>query len=140
LQILEVAAAQGEPEYYLVDRGWVAAHAERTSLPQVASPEGAIEIIGRLNLPPSRPPGSADNAHAVVLNYIDWGELERASARRLVRYMIELTGGPAWLGTDRPAPAARIDHHYAYQVQWYALAVLAIVLFLVLSFRRDQDA
>ncbi len=140
LQLLEVDSPQGEPETYLVDRGWVEAPADRSILPEIASPEGRIEVRGRLNLPPSRHPGSADNTGGVILNYIDWTELERASGRPLKRYMIEIMGGPAWLGTERAAPAARIDHHYGYQLQWYAMALLAVVTFLVLSFRRTESA
>jgi cytochrome oxidase assembly protein ShyY1 len=35
-----------------------------------------------------------------------------------------------------PRPDTGVEKHEAYALQWYALAGLAVVLFIVLSFRR----
>ena len=35
-----------------------------------------------------------------------------------------------------PRPDTGIEKHEAYALQWYSLAGLAVVLFVVLSFRR----
>jgi surfeit locus 1 family protein len=40
------------------------------------------------------------------------------------------------LARDWPPPDAGIEKHQAYSIQWYSLATLAVVLALVLSFRR----
>ena len=37
---------------------------------------------------------------------------------------------------DWPRPDAGVEKHESYELQWYSLAVLAVVLLLVLSVRR----
>jgi cytochrome oxidase assembly protein ShyY1 len=37
---------------------------------------------------------------------------------------------------DWPRPDTGIEKHESYALQWYSLAGLAVVLFIVLSFRR----
>ena len=38
-----------------------------------------------------------------------------------------------------PRPDAGIERHEGYALQWYSLAALAVVLAVVLSFRRDPN-
>lgn len=129
-----------ENRLLLVDRGWVPVGVDRSVLPKVETPKGVITIVGRLNAPPSRNPGTADNEIGPRLNYIAIEELTRRIDRPLSPLMVELTEGEGWLGTTPPPPAARIDHHYAYRVQWYSMAALAVVLFIVFSFRKIEDS
>src|SRR6266705_2761627 len=52
--------------------------------------------------------------------------------------VIEQHGGPAdGLLREWPRPDAGIEKHSAYALQWYSLAALAVVLFVVLSFRKN---
>lgn len=128
------------PQLLLVDRGWVPVGGDRSVLPPVETPNEVVTISGRLNAAPSRNPGTADNQPGPRLNYIAMEELSRRVGLPLAPLIVELTEGEAWLGTTPPAPTARIDHHYAYQVQWYSMAALAFVLFVVFSFRKIEDS
>lgn len=132
-------ARPGSDRLLLVDRGWVPVGPDRSVLPKVETPKEVVTIVGRLNAPPSRNPGTADNDIGPRLNYLAMEELTRRIGRPLSPLMVELTEGEGWLGTTPPPPAARIDHHYAYQVQWYSMAALAVVLFVVFSFRKIED-
>jgi cytochrome oxidase assembly protein ShyY1 len=38
-----------------------------------------------------------------------------------------------------PRPDLGVDMHASYALQWYSLAALAIVLFVVLSFRKREE-
>ena len=40
---------------------------------------------------------------------------------------------------DWPAPDFGIDQHRSYMVQWYSLAALGVVLWLVLNWRTGKD-
>ncbi|MCS6996708.1 MAG: SURF1 family protein [Casimicrobiaceae bacterium] len=127
------------PRLILVDRGWIAVGPDRSRLPSIQVPVGPVTIEGRINRPPSRPPGSADNTPgASLLNYLALEEIERELGRPLAPFIVELVGGDGWLGTPPPDPAVRVEHHYAYQLQWYALALLAVILFFVFSLRRVE--
>jgi surfeit locus 1 family protein len=136
----ESDTATKEARHILVDRGWVEAAADRTKLPALDTPPNRVAITGRINLPQSRNPGTFDNAtlaNSARINYINVEELAKRFNLALEPYVIEQTAGPGFLGTQRALPAANYQKNLAYQVQWYAFAALAIVLFLVLSFRKE---
>ncbi|MBL8308875.1 MAG: SURF1 family protein [Burkholderiales bacterium] len=143
LQVFALEAAQTDrptdsPErsgYVLVDRGWIAAPANRAQLPIMDAPPGVVTIDGRLNQPMSRNPGTADNAPGRLLNYVHLGELSRQTGVALRPWLLEQTAGPGFVGGSRPAPGANHEKNLIYQMQWYAFAGLAVVLFVVLSFR-----
>jgi surfeit locus 1 family protein len=126
--------------YVIVDRGWVEAALDRAKLPGLSTPPDRIAISGRFNLPQSRNPGTFDNAtseNPSRINYINIAELSKRFNIALEPYVIEQTAGPGFLGTQRALPAANYEKNRAYQIQWYAFAALAIILFLVLSFRKE---
>ncbi len=127
-------------KYVLVDRGWIAANNDRSKLPQLETPKGIIDIVGRVNLPVSRNPGTAhNNANDQRINYVNIDELTKRLGLALEPYLVEQTQGAGFLNTPRAAPAANYQKNRAYQMQWYAFAALAVVLLLVLSFRKEQS-
>lgn len=130
----------------LVDRGWVAIGRTRQDLPPVAVETQPREIAGRYDTLPR--PGivlaAAESARAVtwpqVMNYPQQSQIEAALGRPVL-------SGLVLLDPDRPdgyerAWQARFqfgpDRHLAYAVQWFALAAAAIVIYLIVSFRREQ--
>jgi surfeit locus 1 family protein len=134
---LFIAERDGATKHFIVDRGWLQGLPDRATLPALDSPSGAIEITGRINLPQSRNPGSAANtAGDKRINYLNLTELSAQLKVKLEPYVIEQTAGPGFLGTPRAAPSMNFEKNRAYQVQWYAFAALAVILFIVLSFRK----
>lgn len=140
LQLFRVASAVDVdgPRFVLVDRGWVAAPAERQNLPALKTPVGSITLEARVNLPQSRNPGTFDNDAGARLNYINIDELARRMNKRLEPYVLELTGGPGFTGHGSIPPGSNFEKNRIYQMQWYAFAALAVVLFIVLSFRKQE--
>ncbi len=132
--------------HVLIDRGWIAADNDRTKLPQIDTPSGKVELGGRVNLPISRNPGTADNTQTGArINYVNIEEIGTRLGVPLEPYLIEQTSGAGYLNTPRAAPSANYQKNRAYQMQWYAFAALAVVIFCVLSFRKidstsDQHA
>ncbi len=137
LQLMRASLGDAK-KHVLVDRGWIAANNDRSQLPQLDTPKGIVDIVGRVNLPISRNPGTADNnATDPRINYVNIDELAKRLNLALEPYVIEQTSGAGFLNTPRAAPAANYQKNRAYQMQWYAFAALAVVLFLVLSFRKE---
>lgn len=139
LRIVEAAA--GEPRHVLVNRGWIESGPRRDVLPAVRTPKGEIGIEGvKLAHFPRAYDAGAPAAGAVWQNvtveaFAGWSKL------RLVPYVIEQhSAADDGLAREWPRPDLGIEKHASYAVQWYALAVLAVVLFLVLSFRRNGSA
>ena len=136
LQSFRVESASGVSRTVLVDRGWLKASGIRASLPVVDTPPGKLTITGRINTPPSRNPGTFDNDGGERLNYVSLSELSARLKRPIEPFVLEQTTGPGLVEVARPLPGASFEKNRGYQLQWYAFAAMAIILFLVLSFRK----
>jgi surfeit locus 1 family protein len=130
-----------------VERGWVAASGDRTKLPGIDTPTNIVSISGRINLPISRNPGTVDNDFSTPrINYVNLKELQSHvgkafgdSAIAIEPYVLEQQSGDGFIaGTQRALPSSGHQKNLAYQVQWYAFAGLALILFLFFSFRKVE--
>jgi surfeit locus 1 family protein len=129
--------------HVLVARGWIPRNAsDRTQLPQLVTPKGTIEIEGtvrhgvghimQLGSPEPLRPG------AIVQN-LDSAGFEAASGLRMQPVVVEqMTDTHDGLIRDWPAPASGVEKHRGYAFQWYALAAMAFIFFVVTGFRRGR--
>ena len=134
-------AATGQ--HVLVMRGWLPRDvSDRTRLPAIATPSGEVEIegvvrsgIGRvlqLGQPEALQPGS-------IVQNLAPAELADASGLTLSTLVIEQIGSMQdGLVRDWPRPSSGIDKHRGYAFQWYGLAALASVFFVVTGFTRGR--
>ena len=136
LQSFRIESATGERHTVLVDRGWLKASGNRATLPVVDTPLGYIAISGRINTPPSRNPGTFDNDGGQRLNYVNIQELSTRLKHTIEPFILEQATGAGFIEVARPLPSANFEKNRGYQLQWYAFALMAIVIFLVLSFRK----
>lgn len=128
----------------LVNRGWKPLPADRSSLPDVWTPVVPLRIRGMLAPPPE---------HRQKLGEPD--ELNRDTWPQLVTYLeiptvADALGTPLpdrviWLDRDHPAGFEGRDwaptvmtpgRHRAYAVQWFGLAVAALVIWAILLLRH----
>lgn len=129
----------------LVDRGWVPMGTTRQDLPAVAVATQSREIAGRYDSLPR--PGivmtakdSPDSAWPRVMNYPQQRQVETALGRSVLPGIVLLDADRpdgyerAWLARFQFGP----ERHLAYAVQWFGLATAAIVIYLIVSFRREQ--
>lgn len=123
----------------LVNRGWVAGTGRRDVLPQIRTPSGEVGISGRAVNPGER---VYELSGDVVAGRV-W---QNVSARRYAERM-NLPVQPVVLQQESdlpdgllrawPAVDTRVGVHKSYAFQWYALAILILVVYILLSFRRD---
>lgn len=126
--------------YVLVNRGWVAV-GDRSRLPGVPAPEGLETIEGVAVVPGKRFLELAPEADSGSLrqNLVLSREEERLGLN-LQPFVIEQTSDArdglvrAW-----ERPDAGIERHRSYALQWYSLAALAAILYVVLGFRRTRS-
>ncbi|MDN4053271.1 SURF1 family protein [Massilia sp. YIM B02763] len=145
LMPFKIAAADNT--YVLVARGWFprdpGAH---DRIPALPVPEGEQTIEGIAVPRPARvmqlgtaPPLAP---HAIVQN-LEVADVARASGLAMLPFLVEQTGNPAYapdgLVRQWPAPALDVDRHRGYAFQWYALAAMACVFFVMTGFRRGRQ-
>jgi surfeit locus 1 family protein len=127
--------------HVLVNRGWIQAARTRDALPGVPTPAGEVVVDG---LALARLP------HAFELGAPAAGPVRQnldlqgyAAQTRLVLQPVIIeqhNAAPDGLLREWPRPDAGIEKHESYSLQWYSLAGLAVILFVVLSFRRVAPA
>jgi surfeit locus 1 family protein len=123
--------------HVLVNRGWVEAGKSRDQLPTVPAPAGEVRIEGLAlaRLPHVLEAGSG--GHGKVRQNLDLKSFQDETRLALQPIVIEQhSPAPDGLVRDWPRPDTGIEKHESYALQWYSLAGLAVILFLVLSFRR----
>ncbi|MGX4642863.1 SURF1 family protein [Massilia sp. SYSU DXS3249] len=135
----------GSDAHVLVLRGWLPRDpSEYTRLPQFATPAGTVTIEGiatlgagnvmQLGTPGALTPG------AIVQN-LTTAEMEQASGLRLRPFFVQQAGPAApgeGLVRDWPVPGSGVDKHHGYAFQWYALALMAVLFFVITGFRSGR--
>lgn len=135
-EIVTPLKLRGSASHVLVNRGWVRAGATRDALPEVPTPAGEVRIEG---LALERLPRvlSLEKASGKVRQTLDVEAYAAETGLRLEPRVIEQHSPlPDGLERDWPRHDAGIEKHEAYALQWYSLAALAVVLAVVLSFRK----
>jgi surfeit locus 1 family protein len=132
----------------LVDRGWVPFPGTRARLPEVQIAASAgVELTGRLALLPS--PGlasgrSAPEARAPwpkVTSYPDMAQLAAALAAPLEpRILLLDPQAPFGYLREWRSPGLQPLRHYSYAIQYWAFAVLTLVVWALTSRRPASEA
>ncbi len=131
----QTAEAQSPAALIWVQRGWAARdNNDRSLLPQVSTPQGVVEINGRVAPPPARLFEFDSQEVGAIRQNLDLA----ASARELGQPVLPMTvlqtdeplSGADGLARQWPAPSVDIQKHYGYAFQWFALCALIIGLYL----------
>jgi cytochrome oxidase assembly protein ShyY1 len=142
--VLTPIRIEGSNMHVIVARGWVKRDiADRTKLPEITVPEGAIDIEGLArrdaghvlqlgNAEPLRPKSIVQNLDPAVL--------AQASGIAVQPFVIEQYGDMQdGLVRDWPRPSTGAEKHRGYAFQWYALAATAIAFFVVTGLKRGRQ-
>jgi surfeit locus 1 family protein len=135
-------------KYVLVARGWFPRDPNaHDRLPALPVPQGELTIEGIATLRPARAMQlgtPAPLAPRAIVQNLEPAELARASGLDLLPLVVEQTNAsatataPDGLVREWPAPAAGVERHKGYAFQWYALAAMAFVFFVMTGFRRGS--
>ena len=144
LYVLMPFKLEGSDQIVLVARGWLQRNVlERTKLPPLVTPTGMISLRGvvRDNLDRSMQLGQAEvpQPGAIVQNLT----IDSLRARgqwnlwnKVVEQSTEVNDG---LSRNWPKPSAGSDKHRGYAFQWYGLALMAALFFVVTGLRRGKN-
>jgi cytochrome oxidase assembly protein ShyY1 len=130
----------------LVNRGWVPFLGYRDRLPDISLSKDSLvdelAITGRLDELPSaglasgRAPPSADSTWPKLTSFPTHEELETALRAKLERRIVQMIGGPDNGEHELTPPGLPPDRHFSYAIQWWGFALVLLVLYFGLNFRK----
>lgn len=125
----------------LVNRGWVAAPVSRAEIPDPGAPDGDTRIVAVV--------WSASEASR---DASEWGggwpkRIERFDGRRMSESVLASIGSEFRLEDDQPGALEPIvlgeemsaTRHIGYAVQWFSMAIMLLIAFVVLGLRRGRE-
>lgn len=136
-EIVTPLKLHGSSSYVLVNRGWIEAGKTRDLLPEVRTPPGVVRIEG---IALERLPrvlaleGSKGKLRQTVEVDAYAAETGLRLEPRVIQQYSDTGDG---LARDWPIRGTGAEKHEMYALQWYSLAALAVVLAIVLSFRKN---
>lgn len=132
----------------LVDRGWVPLGVSREQLPVVFVDPKERNVAGRLDQLPvpgirvgaAQAPGASGWPR--VLNFPTQADIEAVIGEpvesRVV--LLDASNPDGFQRVWRPSVGAPPERHLGYAIQWFALAIALVVIFVALSLTRDPKA
>lgn len=144
-QVITPLQISGSDTWVLVNRGWVPQGSDRQSLPDVRPPAGTVTVRGLIEIPHGHVFAMGDDNRtnsgwpAVVL-WLDLARYARETGYRLQPFEILQdpadTGGYERQWTLVVMPP---EKSVSYAVQWFAMAVALVVIYIVVNLRRVED-
>jgi surfeit locus 1 family protein len=131
----------------LVDRGWVPLGVSREQLPVVFVDPKPRTVAGRLDgLPvPGIRVGEAQAPGATgwprVLNFPMQADIEAVLGEKVESriVLLDASNPDGYQRAWRPSVGVPPERHLGYAIQWFALALALIVIFVALSLKRDPN-
>lgn len=137
---------EAENKIILVNRGWIAAGAYRDTLPVIQTPTGKLVLRGTVKPVPETGivlgdnltelfPGNIKRVQRLVLD-----DIEKKEGVRLIQVILRLDGESSY-GYSRnwQEPGSGKEKHQGYAFQWFALAGVLLVIFLLLNTRKIDN-
>jgi surfeit locus 1 family protein len=116
----------------LVQRGWVQRDFERRErLPPVQTPEGTVEVRGRLAPPPAKLYEFATEAAGPIRQNLDLARFRAETGLDLLPLSVQQAGAPSeGLLRQWPQAGSGAGKNFGYAFQWWAIAALIAILYV----------
>ena len=130
----------GSQKYVLINRGWVAAGADRSRLPNLRTPAGSVTVVGIAVLPGRFLELSGAQRSGPVWQNLTIERYRRRMQLDIQPLVIEQQNDLGdGLVRSRSGPDFGAARHYGYAVQWFSLCGLIVFLYVYFHVRRDRS-
>lgn len=126
----------------LVDRGWVAGDITRRTIPKIETPVGIITLVGSAYYPSEKnwllgQSLEKKTAHVAVVELLDVHLISQFLHKSVYPFIIRLNNHAdnGYL-REWPVVAMAPERHYGYALQWFAIALVILILFIALNLKK----
>lgn len=146
-QVLNVLLLAGSKDSVLVNRGWIAGDSSRRVLPDVPVIEGPVDVAGQVYVAPGKPyllaEQQLEKGWPKVIQAVEMDKLEPAvlgqHAGRVFPYPVRIAAGEQGaLTVNWQVVNMSPQKHHGYAVQWFAMAGVLLVVYLLRSSNLGQ--
>jgi surfeit locus 1 family protein len=132
LYVITPLALEDSDAVLLVQRGWVPRNfLERSSLPQIATAPGVVNIAGRMAPPPAKLYELGQASGGRIRQNLDTADYSRELGLLLLPVSVQQTDkSDDGLLRSWPRIAAGVEKHHGYAFQWFGLSALIAVLYV----------
>lgn len=122
----------GSDRVVLVQRGWAPRHqVDRSLLPPVQTPTGAVQVSGRIAAHPPRVYQLGQEQGGAIRQNLDLDAWRAETGLPLAPVLVVQTGAASdGVQRDWPEAASGVEKHYGYAFQWFGLCTLIGLLLL----------
>lgn len=123
---------EGYTQYLLVQRGWVPRNfQDRMQVPQVQTPAGLVEVVGRIVPPPGKLYELGTAEKGAIRQNLDLVRFAAETGLSLAPVSVQELGAASdGLLRDWPQAGSGIEKHHGYAFQWFGLSALIAILYV----------
>ncbi len=137
-EVLAVLRSRDGADSVLVNRGWIAGDPARRSLPEVPQISGDVKLEGHVYVAPGKPyllgEQSIPAGWPKLVQAVEMEKMAAAVGGTVFPYPVRLdSGAPGALETGWQVVNVSPAKHRAYAVQWFAMALVLLVFYLLRS-------
>ncbi len=145
-EVIEPVFIEDSEQVILVSRGWVKAPADRKKLPSIEKPEGVQTLHGVTYFPSKGPLLLGNNwdkndkqAWPKRIEKIQLRIIRQWINQPVYPFILRLhSNKPDGFVRDWPIVTMPPERHIGYAVQWFAMALTVIIIFIVLSVKKKN--
>lgn len=129
----------------MVDRGWVKADPLRKEFPEINSPKGEQLVQGSVYFPSINPwllgPGlEKKENNVIILEALDVKLVNQILQKETGAFIIRLDKqGSDGFVREWTVVSMSPQRHLGYALQWFAMALVIVILFLVLNLKKKNE-
>jgi surfeit locus 1 family protein len=128
----------------LINRGWVPAPPDHSQLPEIATPQGEVQLAGVAVVPGSKfftlaPEPAANGGWRPVWQNLDLARYRAEAVFPVQPVVILMDADSRGAGFVRewPRPDERIERHLGYAWQWFGFAGALVAIYFFVNIRRS---
>jgi surfeit locus 1 family protein len=136
----------GTSNVVLVDRGWIPAMEQHLNVPKVVTPAVVIEVVGQVWLPSKKfysleaQETNASKAWQAIWQNMDMKRYAEVAPMKVSPVVIRLSpqSNAGGFVRNRVRPDDRAESNLSYAYQWFGFAFAALVIYIVVSFKKVE--
>ncbi|MFK5914423.1 MAG: SURF1 family protein [Woeseiaceae bacterium] len=129
----------------LVNRGWQPMVIDRSSLPKIKTPTQTLTLNGKIKIRTKKPFTVGDKFQSnqgwpALMQWVNISEVEKISGLKLLPYILLLDEKEksGYVRNWKPV-VMQPEKSTSYAVQWFALALALIIIYIVVNLKKVEE-